>query len=113
MLAADAGEGPTSAPGELDILAMVEAWVQDVGQLQGYLNMLAGLSESNQQHQLAGAAVSADSRVTPLLATSAASSHAPHLYAQLGVHSSCLEGIKSLKASLSSHMAAAGKMAFL
>ena len=113
--AAATGDGPTGIPRELDMLAMVEAWIHDVKQLQGYLNMLAGLPDGSHHHhhhhQTAhGGAVAADSGVTPLLATAAASSHAPHLYAQLGLHNSCLESLKSLKSSLSSHLMAAGRL---
>jgi hypothetical protein len=54
------------------------------------------------------AAAGARGSVCPLVATSDASSHAPHLYAQLGLHQNCLDHMRGMKSAISLQMAAAG-----
>jgi hypothetical protein len=119
---------------------MMEAWLVDVGAVCRYIKYLAGQPDADlgssadvQQHGTWGSAGgSADvqqhgtwgsaggsaagisargSSVCPLVATSDASSHAPHLYAQLGLHKNCLDHMCGMKSAISMHMAAAGKEA--
>ncbi len=46
--------------------------------------------------------------MTPLVASSDACSHAPHLYAQLGLHKSCLDQLRGLRSAVSVKLAATG-----
>lgn len=102
---------------------MMEAWLVDVGAVCRYIKYLAGqpdadLSAREQQQQQqhhgtwgsAGGATQAGhgSSVTPLVATSDASSHAPHLYAQLGLHRNCLYHMRGMKNELGLRMTATG-----
>ncbi len=73
-------------------MAMLESWLTDVEQLGSHVKELAGEAAMQQGSRAAN--------VTPFLAGSDAHSHAPHLYAQLGVHRTALEQMRALKATL-------------
>lgn len=90
----------------LDIAAMMEAWLVDVGAVCRYIKYLAGQSEEEPPQP----AVSQSRVVTPLLATSEASSHAPHLYAQLALHKGCLEHMRTMKTAMQTQMANIGEL---
>ncbi|WIA28965.1 hypothetical protein OEZ86_011500 [Tetradesmus obliquus] len=107
----------------LDIAAMMEAWLVDVGAVCRYIRYLAGQPDADlagsadvQQPgtwgSAGGSAAATGSRgssVCPLVATSDASSHAPHLYAQLEMHRNCLDHMRSMQSAINQAMAAEGK----
>lgn len=98
----------------LDIAAMMEAWLVDVGAVCRYIKYLAGLPESpvrSTAHSSLGGSPRPD--VTPLVATGDASSHAPHLYAQLALHQKSLDQMKGLRTEMGARMAATGEGASL
>jgi hypothetical protein len=90
------GGGPASAAAELDIVAMLEGWVDRLEVLEPQIAELDGTG-------LSGAPS------TPLLATADARSHAPHLFAQLGVHRTCQEGMRELEVAIEDELAATGE----
>lgn len=92
--------GAMPAMPELDIIAMLEAWLHDVQLLCTSVQQLAG--------DMAGP--TGKLCMTPLVATPDAVSHAPHLNAQLGIHMACMDHLRSLKVLLKSQLTAAGKL---
>lgn len=92
-----AGSSVDSAP-ELDILALLEAWIDDMASLNTTIKQLAGEAPGP-----TGAVAP-----TPLLGASGPHSHAPHLSAQLNVHRAALEQMRSLRAGLAMQLTAAG-----
>jgi hypothetical protein len=105
----------------LDIAAMMEAWLADVSaacnaiqQLAGYSNGMqqaGNLQSQHQQDPMLGrprVVRPGDSNISPLVASSDARSHAPHLSAQLGLHQACLDHMKGMKAALASSMVTTG-----
>jgi hypothetical protein len=96
----------------------------DVGAVCRYIRYLAGQPDADlassrdvQPHgtwgSAGGSAAAAGARgssVCPLVATSDASSHAPHLYAQLGLHRNCLDHMRGMKSAISLQLAAAGEL---
>lgn len=109
----------------LDIAAMMEAWLVDVRAVCRYIGYLAGQPDADlasnvdvQPHGTWGsaggsaAAMGAQAgSVCPLVATSDASSHAPHLYAQLGLHRNCLDHMRGMRSAISLEMATTGEAA--
>jgi hypothetical protein len=101
----------------LDIAALVEAWLFDVGSVCRYVKTLAGYTANLEQQQdnqqrgwlaLRPGGIGRCSFMSPLVATSDASSHATHLYAQLSLHRACRDGLLGLKATLEQHADEAG-----
>jgi hypothetical protein len=90
-----AAAGGGAAAAELDIVAMLEGWVDRLEALEPHIADLDGTG-------LAGAPP------TPLLATADARSHAPHLFAQLGVHRVCLQGMRELECAIEEELATTG-----
>lgn len=107
--AADAASAP-AAPGaqavgggEVDIVALLEGWVDKVEAMEAQIAQLDGGSGDAR-----GGAAAAAAAPTPLLATADARSHAPHLFAQLGLHRACLQGMRELESALDDELAATG-----
>lgn len=101
----------------LDIAALVEAWLFDVGSVCRYVKTLAGFTANLQQQQdsqqrgwlaIKPGGIGRCSFMSPLVATSDAASHATHLYAQLSLHRACRDGLLGLKAHLGQHTQQAG-----
>lgn len=104
----------------LDVVALVEAWLFDVGSVCRYVKTLAGHTSSLEQQQDSqargwlpvvqpnGIGSSRCSFMSPLVASSDAASHATHLYAQLSLHRACRDGLLGLKATLEQQADAAG-----
>ncbi|KAF8072833.1 zinc transporter [Scenedesmus sp. PABB004] len=110
----------TPASAGLDIAAMLEAWLTDVAEACRYVRQLAGQDTGAPPPPHAtwgscgGTGASgggAPSSVTPLVATSDAASHAPHLFAQLGLHTNCLDHMRGMRTALGLQMAAVGALA--
>jgi len=95
-LAPAEGAAPAGGSGEVDVAAMLEGWVDRLEALEGRIG------------ELDGTAGGAQGPPTPLLATADARSHAPHLFAQLGVHRACLQGMGELEMALEAELAATG-----
>ncbi|KAI8463511.1 MAG: HAUS augmin-like complex subunit 6 N-terminus-domain-containing protein [Monoraphidium minutum] len=89
------GGGGGGGSGEVDIVALLEGWVDRVEALEGRVAELDGGGPGG-------------GPPTPLLATADARSHAPHLFAQLGVHRACQQGMRALEAALEDELAAVG-----
>jgi len=100
---------------------MMEAWLTDVSAVCNAIQQLAGQSSGMQQpgpfqsqHQqdpllgLPRVGRPGDSNVSPLVASGDARCHAPHLSAQLGLHQTCLDHMKGMKAALASSMVTTG-----
>jgi hypothetical protein len=104
----------------LDVVALVEAWLFDVGSVCRYVKTLAGHTASLEQQQDSqargwlpvvqpnGIGSSRCSFMSPLVASSDAASHATHLYAQLSLHRACRDGLLGLKATLEQQADATG-----
>jgi hypothetical protein len=103
----------------LDVAALVEAWLYDVGSVCRYVKTLAGQCADvgqQQAHQArgwlpvrapgssssggGGGGIGRSCFMTPLVATGDASSHATHLYAQLQLHSASRDGLLALRSTL-------------
>jgi hypothetical protein len=102
----------------LDIAALVEAWLFDVGSVCRYVRTLAGFTANLEQQQdsqqrgwlaIKPGGIGRCSFMSPLVATSDAASHATHLYAQLSLHRTCRDGLLGLKAHLGQHTQQAGE----
>jgi hypothetical protein len=89
----------------VDVLALLQSWVGDLHQLSSSIHALAGTPPAP--------AHSSSRRVpgepTPLLPSAVASSHAPHLAAQLGAHGGCLEGLRALRTQVASQLVNTGE----
>lgn len=101
----------------LDIAALVEAWLFDVGSVCRYVKTLAGYTANLEQQQdnqqrgwlpLRPGGIGRCSFMSPLVATSDAASHATHLYAQLSLHRACRDGLLGLRTTLEQHADEAG-----
>jgi hypothetical protein len=104
----------------LDIAALVEAWLFDVGSVCRYVKTLAGYTANLQQQQdnqqrgwlpIRPGGIGRCSFMSPLVATSDATSHATHLYAQLSLHRACRDGLVGLKTTLEQQADQAGEQA--
>jgi hypothetical protein len=127
-------DGAPQAAG-LDVAALVEAWLYDVGSVARYVRTLAGQAldlhqqQANQargwlpvrqQHAHApgtGAAGSSGGSgvgqcsffMSPLVATSDAASHATHLFAQLQLHRHCRDELLALRSTIASALEDTGE----
>ncbi len=91
--AAGSAAAAAAGSGEADIIAMLEGWVDRLEALEGQISQLDGANTG---------------QPTPLLATADTRSHAPHLFAQLGLHQTCLQGMRELEVDLEDELAATG-----
>lgn len=107
-----------AVPPALDIAALVEAWLFDVGSVCRYVKTLAGCTASMEQQRdnqqrgwlpVRTGGIGRCSFMSPLVASSDAASHATHLYAQLSLHKACRDSLLGLKQTLSSQADTAGK----
>lgn len=87
----------------------MEAWLVDVGTVCRYIRYLAGQPDSPVELGPGGLKGLHGIGMTPLVASGDASSHAPHIYAQLGLHTNCLDHLKGMKSTLKARMATAGE----
>lgn len=101
----------------LDVAALVEAWLFDIGSVARYLKTLAGHTanlEQQQDNQQRGwlpvrpGGIGRCRFMSPLVATSDAASHATHLYAQLSLHRSCRDAMLALANTLSNQTEVTG-----
>lgn len=102
----------------LDVAALVEAWLFDIGSVCRYLMTLAGHTanlEQQQDNQQRGwlpvrpGGIGRCRFMSPLVATSDAASHATHLYAQLSLHRSCRDAMLGLTNTLSNQTEVTGE----
>jgi hypothetical protein len=102
----------------VDVLALLQSWLGDLHQLSSSIHTLAGTppappgapthSSSGPWHTRSSSKGMVG-EPTPLLPSAVASSHAPHLAAQLGAHGGCLEGLRALRSQVAAQLVTAGE----